>query len=189
MKIQTEVAKRTYPWTTTLAKRQVTLRVMRPDEAELLLAFAQSLPEKDLLFLSIDITKPAAAEAWARSIGNGHTHTLFAEVDGRVIGHGTLAHNDLLWTRHLGEIQLLIDPEYRGIGLGHLLANEVFAIAKEYGLKKVVARMAADQRGALQVFEQLGFYAEALLADYVMDREGRTHDLLVMSHDVTGLTR
>jgi hypothetical protein len=26
------------------------------------------------------------------------------------------------------------------------------------------------------------------LGDYVIDREGRTHDLIVMSHDVTGLT-
>src|SRR5262249_40377974 len=123
------------------------------------------------------------------SIAHGHIQTLFAEVDGRVIGHGTLAHNDLLWTRHLGEIQLLVDPAYRGIGLGHLLANEVFALAGQLALRKVVARMASDQRGALQVFERLGFYAEALLADYVMDREGRTHDLLVMSSDVTSLTR
>jgi hypothetical protein len=38
------------------------------------------------------------------------------------------------------------------------------------------------------VFEKLCFRAEALLTDYVMDRNGRTHDLIVMSHDVTGLT-
>jgi RimJ/RimL family protein N-acetyltransferase len=72
--------------------------------------------------------------------------------------------------------------------LGHLLANEVFALAQSLGLQKIIARMAADQRGALQVFERMGFKAEALLADFVMDRDGRTHDLIVMSHDVTGLT-
>jgi hypothetical protein len=27
-----------------------------------------------------------------------------------------------------------------------------------------------------------------LLADYVIDRQGRTHDLIVMSYDVTGFT-
>ena len=48
--------------------------------------------------------------------------------------------------------------------------------------------MASEQRGAMQVFERLGFKAEALLADYVIDRQGRTHDLIVMSYDVTGLT-
>ena len=49
------------------------------------------------------------------------------------------------------------------------------------------SRLAAEERGAIAVFERLGFKAEALLADYVMDRDGRTHDLIVMSHDVTGL--
>jgi RimJ/RimL family protein N-acetyltransferase len=105
-----------------------------------------------------------------------------------MIGHGTLSLNELMWMRHLGEIQLMIRPERRGGGLGSALANEVFAIAQELGLQKIVARMASEQRGAMSVFERLGFKAEALLADYVMDREGRTHDLIVMSYDITGLT-
>ncbi|HKF55483.1 MAG TPA: GNAT family protein, partial [Blastocatellia bacterium] len=84
--------------------------------------------------------------------------------------------------------QLLISPALRGLGIGTLLANEVFALAREQGLQKLVARMAAEQKGAIQVFERLGFRPEALLADYVIDRQGRTHDLIVMSYDVTGLT-
>ena len=68
-----------------------------------------------------------------------------------------------------------------------MLANEVFAVAEDMGLQKIVAQMASEQRGAQAVFEKLGFKAEALMADYVMDRQGRTHDLIVMSYDVTGL--
>ncbi|MGH9764518.1 MAG: GNAT family N-acetyltransferase, partial [Blastocatellia bacterium] len=91
-------------------------------------------------------------------------------------------------TRHMGEILLLILPEYRRIGLGQLIANEVFGLAREMGLRKIVARMASEQKAAPPVFERLGFTAEALLPDYVIDRDGRTHDLIVMSYDVTGLT-
>lgn len=82
----------------------------------------------------------------------------------------------------------LISLAYRSGGLGHLLANEVFSIGQEMGLQKIIARMPADQKGALRIFERLGFRAEALLGDFVIDCEGRTHDLIVMSHDVTGLT-
>ena len=181
-------SKRTYPWTTSVKDEQVTIRLMKPEDGQALLAFAQSLPEDDLLFLSVDITKPEVIEQWARSIQSGRANTVLAESNGKLIGHGTLSLNDLLWTRHLGEIQLMISPDRRGGGLGGLLANEVFAIAQELGLQKIVARMASEQKGALQVFERLGFKAEALLADYVMDRRGRTHDLIVMSYDVTGLT-
>lgn len=182
------VMKRSYPWTTTIKDNQITIRLMKPEDAKGLLAFAQSLPEDDLLFLSVDITKPEVVEQWARNIQAGRTHSVLAEAGGKLIGHGTLSFNELTWTRHLGEIQLMIDPERRGGGLGSLLANEVFALAQELGLQKIVARMASEQKGALQVFERLGFKAEALLADYVMDRQGRTHDLIVMSYDVTGLT-
>lgn len=181
-------SKRTYPWTTALKDKQITLRLMQPEDRGLLLGFAQSLPENDLLFLAVDITRPEALDQWLHNIETGQIKTILAEANGRLIGHGTLSHNALEWTRHLGEIVLLISPDYRSIGLGSLMANELFAIARELGLQKIVARMASEQRGALQVFERLGFKAEALLADYVIDRQGRTHDLIVMSYDVTGLT-
>jgi RimJ/RimL family protein N-acetyltransferase len=181
-------SKRTYPWTTTVKDREIAVRLMTPDDGEKMLDFARSLPERDLLFLSIDITRPEVIEGWARNVKAGRTHTVLAEADGKLIGHGTLYLSELTWTRHLGEIQLLISPDYRGGGLGTLLAGEVFSLAQDLGLQKMIARMAADQKGALQVFERVGFKAEALLADYVIDREGRTHDLIVMSHDVTGLT-
>ena len=181
-------SKRTYPWKTTLKNKPVSLRLMQPDDREALAGFARSLPEDDLLFLAVDITRQEALDQWVHNIKTGQIRTVLAEAHGELTGHGTLNHNALQWTRHLGEIVLLVSPDYRGIGLGNLLANELFSIARELGLQKIVARMASEQRGALQVFERLGFIAEALLADYVIDREGRTHDLIVMSYDVTGLT-
>jgi RimJ/RimL family protein N-acetyltransferase len=181
-------SKRTYPWTTTLKGRQITLRLMRPEDREALIGFAKSLPEDDLLFLAVDITRPEALDQWVHDINTGQIKTVLAEANGALVGHGTLSHNALQWTRHLGEIVLLLSPDYRSIGLGSLLANELFSIARELGLQKIVARMASEQQGAFRVLERLGFRAEALLGDYVIDREGRTHDLIVMSHDVTGLT-
>ena len=181
-------SKRTYPWTTTLKDKQLTLRLMQPNDRDALIGFAKSLPADDLLFLAVDITRPEALDQWVHNIKTGQIKTVLAESSGKLIGHGTLSHNALQWTRHLGEIALLVSPDFRGVGLGQLLANELFGIARELGLQKIVARMASEQRGALQVFERLGFRAEALLGDYVIDREGRTHDLIVMSYDVTGLT-
>ena len=184
----TSISKRNYPWTTTLGDRQVRLRLMRAEDRDALLAFARSLPADDLLFLSIDITQPEAVDGWAREVEAGRVVTVLAESNGKLVGHGTLNCNNLTWARHLGEIQLLISPDFRGRGLGNLLADEVNSFARAKNLQKVVARMASEQKGAQQVFERLGFTVEALLADYVIDRQGRTHDLIVMSYDVTGLT-
>ena len=93
-----------------------------------------------------------------------------------------------MWTRHVGELRVIVGPEYRRRGLGRRLTDEVFAIARDIGLRKITAQMTPDQKGARATFERLGFRPEALLADFVVDREGLPRDLLIMSHDVTGFT-
>ena len=69
-------------------------------------------------------------------------------------------------------------------GNGRVLMQECFAQALELGLKKLVAQMTTDQRAAIAVFEETGFRAEALLARHVADRDGKLHDLVLLSHDV-----
>ncbi len=177
-----------FPWTTKLKNKTVTLRLMQPTDRDAVLAFAQALPADDLLFLPVDISHPKVVDGWMRHFASGRTSTIVAEVEGRIIGMGTLVRSETSWARHLGNMRLLVSTDARGIGLGALLANEVFTQARAGGLLKIVAQMAAEQRGAIAVFERLGFRAESLLPDYVMDRNGRTHDLIVMSYDVTGLT-
>lgn len=182
-----QAGNRAYPRSVTLKDKQITLRLMQASDRDAVLAFAQGLPADDLLFLPLDISHPKVVDGWVRSLDSNRTVTVVAETNGKLIGLGTLVRSETTWARHLGNIRLLVSPDARGIGLGSILANEVFALAEETGLRKVVAQMAVEQRGAQAVFEKLGFKAEALMADYVMDAQGRTHDLIVMSYDVTGL--
>jgi RimJ/RimL family protein N-acetyltransferase len=185
---QKAASKRSYPWTTTIKDKKVTLRLLTAKDKDALLAFARSLPEDDLLFLSIDITNPDMVVHCIEQVNAGRFNVILAEVDSRIVGYGNLIISELTWSRHLGEIQLMVSREQRGLGIGSLLAEEVFAMAKNLGMQKLIARMASEQKGAIQVFERMGFHAEALLADFVIDRNNRTHDLMVMSYDVTGLT-
>ena len=180
--------KRIYPWTTNIDGTNVTLRLMTENDKDALLEFGRSLPEDDLLFLSFDITSEEFVESWIRRINAGNWHTILIEIGSKLVGHGSLMQTEQIWSRHLGEIILLLAPETRGKGLGNILAGEIFVKAEELKLMKVVARMAAEQKGAIQVFEKLGFVAEALLADYVIDLKNRTHDLIAMSYDITGFT-
>lgn len=179
---------RAFPHNVKLNGRSITLRLMQLSDRDAVLAFAQALPADDLLFLPLDITHPKVVDGWMRTIGSGRTTTVVAEDNGRLVGMGTLVLSETTWARHLGNMRLLVSTDARGIGLGAVLAQEVFRLAQDAGLQKIVAQMAADEKSAIAVFEKLGFRIEALMTDYVMDREGRTHDLIVMSHDVTGLT-
>ena len=184
----TSVVKRTYPWQTTINEVDISFRLMDPSDRDTILAFGRSLPPHDLLFLRSDVTDPKVVDEWVENLKKGRTITVMAESGGELVGYASLHHNEVLWTRHVGEIRVLLKPEMRGLGLGKTLANEVFAIAKDMGLQKVMVQMTTDQRGARGMVESLGFRPEALLADFVMARDGRTYDLLIMSYDVTGFS-
>ncbi len=167
-----------------------TLRLMTGSDRDVVLKFARSLPEDDLLYLRVDITDPKVVDEWVSNLENHRTVTVLAEgAKGEGIqGYGSLHYNEANWTRHLGEIRIQAGTTARGKGLGRQLAAAVFEIAQKLGLQKITARMTPDQQSARATFERLGFQMEALLADFVIDRNGRTRDMLVMSHDVTGHT-
>ncbi len=179
---------RTYPWTTSVNGTDVTFRLMTPDDRDEILEFARSLPAEDLTFLRTDVTQEATVDAWMRYLASGRTISLIGEVEGRIGGYASIHLNDALWTRHVGEMRVIVSREQRGLGLGKRLTNEAFGIAKDLKLRKVTAQMATDQRAARGVFEHLGFRPEALLADHVMTRDGQTRDLLIMSYDVVGFS-
>jgi RimJ/RimL family protein N-acetyltransferase len=182
-------SKRDYPRAIALDNgTAITLRLMTPDDAERMVAFAESLPADDLLFLRSDITNPTVVAQWVKSVEAGRTATVIADAGGELAGYASLHHHATSWQRHLGEIQLQTGQRYRSQGLGRALAGEMFALATALGLRKIVAQMTVDQRGAIATFERLGFHAEALLSDFVIDRADRTRDLMVMAYDVAGLT-
>lgn len=177
---------RTYPRQFEANGRTVTLRMMTPEDRDAILTFARALPHNDLLFLRLDITKPEAVEEWIENLKAGRTVTILADVNGTVAGYASVHHNEALWTRHMGEIRVLVSSDFRHLGIGKRLVNEVFQIAKSLDLQKLTVKMTPDQRAARSTFEKLGFHLEALLADYVVDHEGKPRDMLIMSLDKSG---
>ena len=167
---------------------QATVRLFTADDVDRVVAFARSLPEEDLLFLRIDITDPDVVSQWVPDQDAGRSVTLIAEANGEMAGYARLVHGETTWQRHLGEIRVQTGKRHRGQGLGRALIVEIWDAACHLGLRKVIARMMPDQKGAIATFERLGFQAEALLRDFVIDRQGRTHDLVIMAYDVEGLT-
>jgi len=183
-----KIRSRSYPREVMLREGSVTFRIMTLGDRDAILSFARRLPPDDLLFLRLDISTPDGIDEWVDNIKDGRTITVLAEKNGAVVGYACIHHNDAMWNRHLGEIRVNVGAEYRKHGLGRKLVEDVFAIARDIGLLKITAQMTPDQKGARATFEKLGFSPEALLADFVVDREGKTRDLLIMSHDVTGFT-
>ena len=173
-----------YPRTVTCGGTAVDIRRMTPEHGSDITGFVRSLPDHDLLFLRRDIGEPKVVEAWMSGIREGRVLSLAAYADDRLVGCTAIVVENLSWSGHVGELRVLVGPSQRGKGLGRTLIQECFVQALELGLEKLCAQMTVDQTAAIGVFEELGFRAEAVLQKHVKDRDGRFHDLALMSHDV-----
>ncbi len=173
-----------YPRSIELESGNVELRLMQASDEAAMLEFANQLPRHDLLFLRRDISAAPVMAAWVREIEAGHTPSLLALRGGQIVGCSAVVSDPHSFSPHVGDVRVLLAPAERQHGLGRMLVQESFLLALSLGLEKLTAQMTADQEAAVQVFEDLGFRAEALLKDHVRDHDGSLHDLVVLSHDV-----
>jgi L-amino acid N-acyltransferase YncA len=164
----------------------VSLRLMNEADKQAILNFALSLPPDDLLFLRTDITDPATIDTWAKNIAQGNSVTVLAEQKDQVAGYASIHTDGARWTRRVGEIRVQVGVDYRGLGLGKRLVGEIFRLSQDLGLKKMAAMMTPEQASARATFEELGFRIEAQLQDWVVDRDGKSRDLIIMSLDCEG---
>ena len=176
-----------YPRTLELGEETIELSLLTADDQAEVLKFAEALPVHDLMFLSRDIQEPKVLEAWVRSIESGEIVSVVARRNGEVVGTTAVVTDPLSWSPHFGELRVLVSTEARQIGLGRKLIEESFLVGLDLGLEKLTARMTLDQDSAIAVFEEMGFRTEAHFKDHVQNREGKKHDLLILSHDVSRL--
>lgn len=172
------------PATVPLGEETVTLRRLERGDSDAILGFARGLAPHDLLFLRRDITEPDEVEAWLEDIEAGYAISIGAFDAVGLAGYATVNRDRMTWTAHVAELRVLTASRMRGKGLGWLLTEQAFAIAREMGIRKMMAQMTTDQEAAIAVFRRMGFEPEAVLRNQVLDREGRLHDLQIMSLDV-----
>jgi GNAT superfamily N-acetyltransferase len=175
---------RSYPRQVKTDNGDIEFPLMSQADETAVLAFAQKLPSHDLLFLPRNISQPEALSAWINEIKCGAITSPLAVKAGTVVGCGTLVRDPHSWSPHVGEIRMVVLLDVRGQGVGRALSQETFALALGAGLERLSVQMTVDQGAAIALFESLGFKAEALLRDHVRDVDGKTHNIVMIGHNV-----
>jgi L-amino acid N-acyltransferase YncA len=164
-------------------RTEVEVRPLLADDADALRRFFARIPEGDRTFFREDVLQPGVVERW---IGDADQHRLVALVEGDIGGHVAVIRG-VGWSRHVGEIRLVVDPHHRRRGLGRLLAQRAVVEAVEMGTTKLVVEVVAAQEPTFAMFAKLGFEPEGLLREHVRSQSGEVHDLLVLAHLVEPL--
>ena len=77
--------------------------------------------------------------------------------------------------RHVATIGTWLRSEYRGRGIGRLLAEESFRFARSKDYRKVVIQVLADNEAALRFYRKLGFEDIGIARQHVRLRD-KFHD-------------
>jgi RimJ/RimL family protein N-acetyltransferase len=167
---------------------QVTVRPMTPDDRDALVAFFQSVPAEDLQFLKEDVTQPEVIDGWIEHLDYDRVLPLVAEVNGRIVADATLHRRREGWRRHLGGLRIVVDPEFRELGLASRLIDELVDVATDEGLERAYVEIPTDATAAMEVFEERGFKKVAVFERNIIDLAGQYHDLAVLHLDLADWT-
>jgi GNAT superfamily N-acetyltransferase len=157
--------------------RRVLLRPFAPPDTEALYQFFHSLPATYRRFAWDNIDNRELIESWGRSIDYAKVFPLIALDGSRIVADATLHRRHGGPLRLVGRIKWMIEPAFRGVGLGTLLVNHLVKIARERGLRHVNSMLISDlEADAVKTLEGLGFVS-FVQPGYGTDADGNQHDM------------
>lgn len=84
-----------------------------------------------------------------------------AELDDQLLGTLDFKSNTRLRNRHWGELGMGVLPDFRGLGLGRLLLQELFEWGKQHPqIEKICLGVFAENEVALHLYRSMGFKEE-----------------------------
>ncbi|MBE0568205.1 MAG: GNAT family N-acetyltransferase [Deltaproteobacteria bacterium] len=175
--------------------KEITLRddthaVLRPmiaGDADGVWNFLRQLPEIDKSHFREDVDRREVVERWAKSLDYEAALPILAIRGDRVVGSATLYRNRTGWKQRIGIVRILIAPDFRHLGLGTAMIREIRHLGEKVALNYLLAEVFEEQQAAVRALERMGFERAVVYRNFVNDRKGRLHNLVVLLHPMSGL--
>lgn len=156
--------------------RRVLLRPFTQNDVGPLYDFFHRLPVDYKRFAWDNVDNRALIDEWGRSIDYGKVFPILALDGTRVVADATL-HRLGGPLRLVGRIKWMLDPAFRGAGLGTTLVNHLIDTARDRGMRHVNCMLISDlEADAVRTLTNLGFKAY-VQPGYGTDPDGNQHDM------------
>jgi GNAT superfamily N-acetyltransferase len=160
--------------------RRLLIRPFTANDVDALYEFFLHLPQDVRRFAWDRIDSRPLVESWGRELDYGKVLPLLALDGKRVVADATLHRRHGSPLRLVGRVKWLIDPEYRGAGLGTLLLNQFITTARADGLRHLTCMLVSDfEADAVEILKNLGFEGYTI-PGYGTDPDGNQHDMIKM---------
>jgi len=160
--------------------RRVLLRLFSENDSAALYEFFQRLPEDVRRFAWDRIDNRALVESWGRELDYAKVLPILAFDGNRIVADATLHRREGSPLRLVGRVKWLLDPAWRGAGLGTVLVNKFIDIARNNGLRHLTCMLISDlEADAVKTLRDLGFEGYTI-PGYGTDPDGNQHDMIKM---------
>jgi GNAT superfamily N-acetyltransferase len=157
--------------------RKVLLRPFSAKDTDSLYEFFQHLPIEYRRFAWDPIENRSLIDSWAQNIDYDKAFPLLAFDGSRIVADASLHRRERGPLRLVGRVKWMIDPAFRGVGLGTTLVNNFIRMARDQGLRHLNAMLISDlEADAVRTLEGLGFKSY-VMPGYGTDPDGNQHDM------------
>lgn len=163
---------------------KILIKPMMAEDQEALYEFFRSVPIEEARYLRDDVKSKMVVEKWAKNLNYNKTLPILAMKDDMIIADATINRRRSGWKWHLGTVRIFVHNDYRNIGLGKLMLDEISRIAYRLGIEKLIAEVPDTSIAAINMFTKTGFHKAALIPNMVKDRQNMPVDLAVLIKDI-----
>ena len=144
--------------------RWITLRKASIDDAETIVdAINQVAAEEDCLLWDKTVYNVEFERNHiTRSNRTENTLILVAQIDGQFVGASELKIGEFRKNKHTAELGIILLKEFRRLGAGSSLIEEMLKWAIEKGIEKVCLSVFSTNIDAIALYEKSGFKVEAV---------------------------
>ena len=160
-------------------------RPLARDDKIMLARFFQTISEEDRFYLKENVTAPETIHGWIDNMDYERAVPIVAMADGHIVADATLHRSRTPARRHVGELRVVVHPDYRGVGLGARLIQELIDLGRALELDMLFFELVnRREMGAIHAAATAGFEEVAILRNRVKDAYGSLQDVVIMERSL-----
>lgn len=158
-------------------------------DLEKLADFFSRLPSDVVQSFKYDVRDHQILTHRLRQMDDQSHWRLVAEVGEKIVASATLDRDAFGWTKHIGDLRVIVDDEYEKLGVRAVLCEQFVAIAQAAGIERVQTEVLVERTDLFPILERLGFARELVRKGYAKGSDGKRHDVAIMTNEVDRMWR
>jgi ribosomal protein S18 acetylase RimI-like enzyme len=139
-------------------KKAVIRPLQKEDLEDIWTVFNIVVAEKKFIPVVNPVTSRFEKENWYfRQKEDDNIVIVSEEEEGHVVGQCMIEHVGWDAAYHIGDLGIIVSPEYRDVGLGRFLIEEAVSVAREKGFEKICLSVFHTNTRAISLYKKMGF--------------------------------